>query len=576
MTTARLRVDADKSVHLEVADDLTQHPDLGSALVRLSRVAKVTHSPVLAVIEDSNGTREVHIDEAGRITAPTEPASTSGAGGAAESNQTSPASSSSGPGEAGSVAARDSAGDSRDLSDADRTAGTHAADQPSAAGAVEDGSELATPYSGPAKPQRTLEEASKKRTERARKREARTQQNTAKKSSAPRKPARSRARPKMRGMTVPGLVLAVLLIGALGAYFIPTIIGSPGSSAPESISPAGGSTAQTSLKISDTDDPVPGYSGTPRWESKISTTASVTASTRGVLVIDGNKLTVLDPITGTERYGTSVSQRPSFAVDTKIGDRGTLLWRIGNEAFALFDGEKAPIAYTLPNDARLSSAGTSVLIKSGNDLFTFADTGLNKLATPPPGSTPMAVDGPQVFSAEFAGPLIVTDGATGKSNQVTLEKPGDGLKVIRWVSAGHGKVVTLWGVPGSTTSSGHKIQLVVSDASSGKIASTVTTTTDSVGEANWIRGQGYLRAVIGPYLFNMEDGLLVHDGSGDDVRFSEPRGTLVPTTVDGVATILEGDTAWRTETNLLAIAGTDAPVAVVRLGADRIGGYPRV
>jgi len=376
-------------------------------------------------------------------------------------------------------------------------------------------------------------------------------------------------------MTVPGIVLTILLVGALIAYFLPTIIGSPTTGGPENISSEQSQTEQTSIHVRNAADPVPAYSPEPAWQSRVPQTASVTATARGVLIIDSNHLTVLNPSDGSERYAGTIEGHLDFAVDTTIEGRKALLWRTGNKAQALFDGASDPVDYTLPDGARLSSAGSSVLIKSGNSLSTFAASGLKNIPTPPPGSTPMALDDDTLISAEFNGPLIITDTATQQSRRVPLERPADGLEIVRWVSAGYGKVVTLWGQPGASTNSGHRIQLVVSDAASGKIASTVSTSTDAVGEASWVRGQNYEYAVIGPYLFDMSTGLLIRDGTEADIRFSEPRGTITPATVNGDSCLLEGDTCWKTQTNLLAVSDSSPGITVVRAGADRVVGYPK-
>lgn len=222
----------------------------------------------------------------------------------------------------------------------------------------------------------------------------------------------------------------------------------------------------------------------------------------------------------------------------------------------------------------MSSAGTHVLIKSGNQLSTFGMDGLKQLPTPDPGSTPMALDGDSLISARFAGPLSVTNVENGEVKKVELEKPDENLHVIRWVSAGHGKVVTLWGEAGSSVSSGHRIQVVVHQLDTGKIASTVATSTDAVGEANWVRGQGYQLATFGPYMFSMDDGLLVQDGTVDDVAFNEPRGNITPATVNGTQALIANNVAYKSSAKLLAV-GKDESFAIVRSNPDTISGYTK-
>ncbi|WAL41439.1 hypothetical protein BRM1_06250 [Brevibacterium sp. BRM-1] len=573
MSTASVRVAADRSAQLTVGDAVSEHPDLGAAMAQLVQAAKAAGEDITAQIHDGQAVRTITIESGGRISAapPTEPAP-----GAAADPATGPGA------QAGSAARLGAAGPSAPRAPS-------AAGVPSAPGAPSAASEapaqsraepaagqesaypVGTPFSGPAEPTRASARASKRSARRA----ERAQRSAPARRDGPGAGRAKRgALPQLRGLTMPGIVLAILLVGALAAYFVPTIIGAPGTGAPQSISAASSQAQQSEIRVEDSSEPVPGYAEEPAWQAKVESTASVTATARGVLVIDEQKLRVLDPRSGDQRYGGSLDGRLDFAVDTTIDGRKALLWRTGRHAQALFDGTSAPVDYTLPAGARLSSAGSSVLVKAGNSLSTFTGDGMRNIPTPPAGSTPMALDDDRLISAEFRGPLISTDIATGQTTRIALEKPEEGLEIIRWVSAGHGKVVTLWGQPGASTNSGHRIQLVVSEAETGMIASTVSTSTDAVGEASWVRGQNYEHAVIGPYLFNMRSGLLVRDGSEADVRFSEPRGTLTPVTVDGAACLLSGSTAFRTQTNLLALTEGAPGYAIVRQGSDRVVGYP--
>lgn len=179
----------------------------------------------------------------------------------------------------------------------------------------------------------------------------------------------------------------------------------------------------------------------------------------------------------------------------------------------------------------------------------------------------MAIENDELFSSDWNGPVKAKDIKSGDERSIKLEAPADELQIIKWVSAGHGKAITLWGEQGASTNSGHRIQLVVHSLEDGSILSTVTTTTDIVGEMSWVRGQGGKRAYIGPYLFNLESGLLLMDTSSKDIHLSEPRGTIVPCTVDNDdSCLLAGKHAYRTDTNLLALTN-DGGTAIVD-GAD--------
>lgn len=394
------------------------------------------------------------------------------------------------------------------------------------------------------------------------------------KSPAPRKAKQNKQSlfSGKRGLTVPGIVLAILLVGVIAAYFVPTFIGSPDNGTPQDIETSANQNPNGLRAIEDARSPVPGFSNKPKWEHKVPSGASVTASDRGVLIVDGKNLQVLDPLNGRTRYESTTNGELEFAVDTHVGTHSALVWRIKDKAYALLDGETRVRTYPLPKEARMSSAGTHVLIKSGNELSTLGEKGLKKLPTPDPGSTPMALDGDTLISARFAGPVALTNIESGEVKKVSLEKPSDDLHVIRWVSAGHGKVITLWGEPGSSVSSGHRIQVVINHLDTGKIASTVATSTDTVGEANWVRGQGYELAIFGPYMFSMQDGLLVQDGTVDHVSFNEPRGNVTPAMVNGTQTLVMENVAYKSNAKLLAV-GKDDSFAIVRSNPETISGY---
>lgn len=513
MPRVEVTVDADRTAHLTLEGTQQTFPDLGAAMSELARYARHTQQPVNVSVHDGDTSRDLTFTSEGRL-APSQEQPR-------ETQTTTPPKPNVPPTQPTTPPPNNNRPDR---------------------------------FSGPAQ-QATP---------------AATNSKTPRKQPRPTKPPRR----SKRGLTIPGIVLAVLLVGVVAAYFAPHFIGSPDNSSPQSIESSSSQNPNGLHAVEEQREPVPGFGHRAAWEHKVPAGASVTASDRGVLIIDGKNLKVLNPNTGQTKYETTANGQLEFAVDTHVGSKNALVWRIGDAAYALVDGEKDARKYKLPQNARMSSAGTHVLIKSGNQLSTFGMDGMKQLPTPDPGTTPMALDGDALISARFSGPLTVTDVETGEAKKVELEKPAEDLHVIRWVSAGHGKVVTLWGEAGSSISSGHRIQVVVHHVDTGKIASTVTTSTDSVGEASWVRGQGYQLATFGPYMFSMEDGLLVQDGTVDDVAFNEPRGNITPATVDGAQALISDNVAYKSNAKLLAV-GKDESFAIVRSNPETISGYTK-
>ena len=226
------------------------------------------------------------------------------------------------------------------------------------------------------------------------------------------------------------------------------------------------------LSVDKTEDVVPGFDNSPTWETKI----PKTPRSRPQIVVSSSstagKVEVLDSATGKTRYWVKTSEAPTFAVDTIIDGKPALLWQAGDTAEALMDGEDKPKTYQLPENARITSAGKNVLIKSGRPFSsTFGVDGLVNVPTPESGSTPMAIENDELFSSDWNGPVKAKNIKSGDERSVKLEAPADGLQIIKWVSAGHGKAVTLWGEQGASTNSGHRIQLVVHSLEDGSILS---------------------------------------------------------------------------------------------------------
>ena len=586
MTRALISVSDDGFTYISLNGATSRYSDTGQAIAYLGDYARETATALSVTIDDGAKKTEVSIDENGKLASSSARA---GSGAGAESDaeatdsadradqrtdaeatasaagtQPSAASGSSqtaDPSESTEQPTPAESSDGADSSDGGESSGDAAGAAEAADGSAEataDGGEgypLGTPFSGPAAPA-----APKVKKTRVRKHSKRSPRN---------RPQR------LKKITVPGLVLIGLAILMIGAFVVPNIVPVDSSETPQTIGSEQQLNPASELSVDDTDDVVPGFDNSPIWETEVPKRASVTASDRGVLLVYKNRLEVLDADTGKTRYKTTIDEAPTFAVDTVIDGQPALLWQSGDTAEALFDGEKEPKSYQLPQDARITSAGKSVLIKSGNQLSTFSTDGLENVPTPKAGSTPMAIENDELYSSDWNGPVKAKNVKTGEERSIELERPADELQIIDWISAGHGKAITLWGEQGASTNSGHRIQLVVHSLDDGSILSTVTTTTDIVGEKSWVRGQAGERAYIGPYLFDLRSGLLLTDVSSRDVHLSEPRGNIVPCTMDtNTSCLLAGKHAFKTDTDLLAVVN-DGEEALVLGDDSTVRAYPK-
>lgn len=599
MHHASITVAPDRSAQVTVAGQSTDHPDLGSAIAQLTQLARSSSTEVAVAIADESSLRALTVTADGSITStgphatvPEDPepsapdASRSGSADTLQETDvptqplTAPWSPSSGTSQLG-------------------TNGVDLADDSGPSYPI------GTPYSGPVPPHSPAQSWHTDRAELAGSEAAGSSghdigaaNGAASRSAGPPSPStkvdrrttgsaatRRRTGPRPAGrakkgsarLTVPSIVLIALLVLAGILFFLPNFIGTPSSDAS---GPTQNSQAPTRapLTLADSPTPVPGYVSQPAWEATVPQSASVTATSRGVLVVDGSDLTVIDTTDGSVRYSEEYDESITFAADTLIDGRKALVWQYGRTVQALLDGESRPIEYDLPANARLSSAGTSVLIRDGNALSTLGEDEIVSVPTPEPGSTPMALDGSELISAPFDGPLVRTNIASGDETELELESPGDGLEIKLWKSAGHGLAISVWGDPGASANSGHRLQLVVHSLEDGAVTSINEVSSADIGEASWTRGQGFALASIGPYLYDMSTGLLVMDGTDSGMQFGEPRGDLVPGTLEGNPVIASGllsdaPTAFSANADLLAVTD-DARFAITRTGADRITAYP--
>ena len=555
MPRALISVSDDGFTYTTLNGATSRYSDTGQAITYLGDYAKATETPLAVTIDDGTKTTEIGIDATGRVgAAPKQDTTAEDVAG-----ESSTASAAGGSVDGSTDSSAESTGQTGHSENADQSTNGQAAGgqngyaaQDDSAGSNGDSYPMGTPFSGPAAPATP----------------------TVKKTPVRKRSARNRPQ-RLKKITVPGLVLIGLAILMIGAFVVPNIVPVDSPDTPQTIGSEQQVNPASELSVDKTKDIVPSYDNSPTWEAKVPKRASVTASDRGVLLVNDNRLEVLDADTGKSRYKTKIDESPTFAVDTVIDGQPALLWQSGNTAEALFDGESEPKSYQLPEKARITSAGKNVLIKSGNKLSTFGADGLENVPTPQAGSTPMAIDNDELFSSDWNGPVKAKNIKSGEERSIDLESPGDELKIIDWISAGHGKAITLWGEQGASTNSGHRIQLVVHSLEDGSILSTVTTTTDIVGEKSWVRGQAGERAYIGPYLFDLESGLLLMDVSSRDIHLSEPRGSIVPCTMDtNTSCLLAGKQAFKTDTDLLAVVdkGNEALV----LGDDStVRAYPK-
>ncbi|MDN5793151.1 MAG: hypothetical protein L0H22_08870, partial [Brevibacterium aurantiacum] len=279
MARALISVSQDGFTYLTLNGATSRYSDTGQAMTYLGDYARETATQVPVTIDDGNQEVDVVLDETGKI-APA--ASASPTPPPAQEPSSSPAA----PASDGNRSTDESTTTSATDGDpADAQSERHQQGKTDAEAGNGDDYPLGTPFSGPAAPN------------------APTVKRTRVRKRAPQHKNSPQNRPqRLKKITVPGLVLIGIVILMIGAFVIPNIVPAGSQDSPQTIESEQQINPASELSVDKTEDVVPGFDNSPTWETKIPKDASVTASDRGVLVVDGGKLEVLDSATGKTRY----------------------------------------------------------------------------------------------------------------------------------------------------------------------------------------------------------------------------------------------------------------------------------
>lgn len=314
---------------------------------------------------------------------------------------------------------------------------------------------------------------------------------------------------------------------------------------------------------------VPGFD-TEEWTEALSPGSSVTATAEGLVVLDRGDIRVLDAATGEERLTAEFDDAVTLVADVLVDGTPALAWRSSDTVWALLNGEDEPLEYTIDGNAAISAAGTSALVRDGDSLSTLGPDGLVSLPAPPDGHTPIAIDGTTLVSGSLDGSIVLAE-AEGGTTDLELTPPGNDFVLDEWKAAGHGLAVTLW-----SRSDAEDPRIAVHSLSDGSLSAAAAAPAELVSDAEWVVGQGDVLGTLGPYVFEMETGELLIDGSADALTFSTAHGDLAIGTGDAGMMVVTGaldgsPVSHATDADLIAVVG-DPRTAVVRTG-DTLEGY---
>jgi outer membrane biosynthesis protein TonB len=293
----------------------------------------------------------------------------------------------------------------------------------------------------------------------------------------------------------------------------------PTAAAPVSALPA------ITVTDSTTQNP-PGFATTELSVQTVPDTSVVAPTEHGVVVVNGKKV-------GVYRSGVRVSPvmtgdaSVDFVLSTAINGRDVLVWRAG-DVLNIWDPAAPaaqPTKISMTPGTTVSSAGTNLLFHVGDQTSTTDGATFTPVTKPARAGTaePMSFDGTTVIASDAKGFVwkLGVGAAAGTAEQLNLEAPGAGLKLSKWVTAGHGHVVSLWRKTGDANAT-----VVVHSSETGKIESKHVVDAGSVANESWIRGQGFKLAAFGGLLYDMKTGKVVLDGIKQGIVFTRPLGDV--------------------------------------------------
>jgi hypothetical protein len=370
-----------------------------------------------------------------------------------------------------------------------------------------------------------------------------------------------------------GGLAAVLAIGVVSGVTTGVI---PNPLAAQNEEEQVGEEADTTMQLSTPDD-LPGFDmGNPAYQFDVPSTAAVTASDRATVVVDQQEVWLYETETGTEIFHDEADAEVAFTVDTVVDDEPALAWRAGDELFVHLDSAPSkPLTVKLPKKAQVSSAGERLLISSedSSEHYTLSSDALRELDVPDNAGTVMAVDADGALAAGFNTPVTVLDDDGTTVRTVELTPPSPSMGMSQWLSAGHGLAVIAWSTRQSSQSPDQPITVGVHSLDTGEVSSSVATTQGELAEWKWTRGQGYDRAALGPYAFDMNTGALVADGSTIDAHITGAAGSLLlGQTPDGTFAA-HGLSAHPTDLTPLAVVDDDG-LALARTDQTTVAAYP--
>lgn len=350
-----------------------------------------------------------------------------------------------------------------------------------------------------------------------------------------------------------------LTVGAIGLVAMVTVIGVvTGLFTGAKPEPALASGASMSVAIGE-----PAASGLPfgftkeNWTRKVGAKAAVSTFPAAVVMVDAGTLELMSTLDGKTIRTVKDQGEVSFVVATQLGNGPAVAWKANGKLYAWdqkIGAEGKLVEIGLGPTDEVSSTGSSIIVRTPTTVSRLTSDGLKELPSDP--ATPVLsadVDGTTLASG-FTGPLVTTNG-DGASTEVSLVKPRAGWKVYKWISATTDLAVVAWAENPDAVKGDTRIIIAVHDARNGEAAASIEADESSLQDWKFTRGKSSERAIYGPYMFDLETGNLVADGTAAGVDFTDVAGRFgLGDTVRGTV-VVEGVKATPTTAVILGMTG---------------------
>ncbi|NED96827.1 hypothetical protein G1H11_16080 [Phytoactinopolyspora alkaliphila] len=313
----------------------------------------------------------------------------------------------------------------------------------------------------------------------------------------------------------------------------------------------------------------------PAWHVVLAAGTRPTITPAGLVAAHSRAghIQLIDPDTGSVEWRADAGDDASSPVAFSYDNRDAVAWqRPGQLVVGGPATDPSPVTYRLNDGARISNAGTQLLVTDPgrpDQVLVVTESGLTKV-TIPDDATAMAAVGNHVVSSNGHPKLWRSPIHGGETDEVPLHGPAE-MTPHRWAGMAGDTVTVVWAAPGSQNPDGEVI-VMAHDAATGQPLASIGARWGDVAEADLTAAPGPRSVALGPAVLPLTEGREpltapgvrwvryvnsqlwgVRRGDGRVVRLDKagvlhvlPDGARMPygITDEGACVVVDGDTVY--------------------------------